>query len=106
MRSRLVAGGVLAVVAALLVAWGGDLDLPPVAVLGVAVGGCLASAREMTLLHRVGGFAGGALIAWLGYFLRAGFLPDTDNGRAVAAFLVVGLCAVLTLAPTPFWAPL
>jgi hypothetical protein len=106
MRSRLIAGALLAVTVALLVWLGRDLSLPAVALLGVAVGGTLALVRESSLLSRIGGFLAGVLIAWLGYLLRALVLPDTDGGRAVVALSVVLLCTALVLARAPLWAAL
>jgi hypothetical protein len=51
----------------------------------------------------------GFLLAWLGFALRAAVLPDSSAGRAVAAFIVVALIAVVTAASRgrlPLWSGL
>jgi ABC-type transport system involved in cytochrome c biogenesis permease subunit len=60
--------------------------------------------RDSSLARALGFFVG-FLLGWGGYALRAGVLPDTGAGRAVAAFLVI---AVLTgvCAATTGWVPL
>ena len=55
------------------------------------------------------GFLAGFLLAWLGFALRAAVLPDSSAGRAVAAFVVVALVAVVTAASRgrlPLWSAL
>jgi ABC-type transport system involved in cytochrome c biogenesis permease subunit len=58
---------------------------------------------------RAAGFVVGFLLGWVGYALRAGVLPDTGAGRAVAAFLVIavltGICAA-TMGWLPLWSGL
>ena len=58
---------------------------------------------------KLAGFGAGFVVAWLGFALRAAVLPDTSTGRAVAAFLVVGLIAVgcsATSGVVPLWSGL
>jgi hypothetical protein len=108
MRRTLLTGGLLAVFAALLAQFGGSLGLEEIrsALLGAALGAALGlvPGRDSSLGRAVGFFVG-FLLGWGGYALRAGVLPDTGAGRAVAAFLVI---AVLTgvCAATTGWVPL
>ena len=49
------------------------------------------------------------MAAWIGYAVRAGFLPDTAGGRAAAVGLVILLCVGITAAtvePPPLWSTL
>jgi hypothetical protein len=57
----------------------------------------------------VAGFLAGFLLAWLGFALRAAVLPDSSAGRAVAAFVVVALVAVVAAVSRgrlPLWSGL
>lgn len=110
-RRTLAVGGGLAVAAALLADKGSVLgaDLPHTALLGAALGAVLALVPDGSVAGRTGAFLGGFLSAWLGYALRAGFLPDAPAGRAVAAVVVVALVtglAVATDGRAPLWASL
>jgi hypothetical protein len=100
MRRTLITGGLLAVFAALLAQFGGALGLDEVrsALLGAALGAVLGIVPGVdSPVSRAVGFMVGFVLAWIGYGLRAGVLPDTGAGRAVAAFLVIvvltGICA-------------
>ncbi|HSE08950.1 MAG TPA: hypothetical protein VLB29_09800 [Nocardioidaceae bacterium] len=111
MRKTLLVGLGLTVAAVLVVfvSAGLDLDLEPVALLGVALGGVIALVPDRSPLVRLAGFAGGFSVAWVGYLLRAGLLPDSAGGRAVAvAFVVVAAVAIaaLTLGRVPLWSTL
>jgi hypothetical protein len=109
MRRTLLTGGLLAVFAALLAQFGGSLGLEEIrsALLGAALGAALGlvPGRDSSLARALGFFVG-FLLGWAGYALRAGVLPDTGAGRAVAAFLVIavltGICAA-TAAWMPLW---
>lgn len=108
MRRNLLTGLVLAVAAVLVVALSAtfDLELESVALLGAALGAVIALVPDRTPVARLIGFAAGFAIAWLGYAARAGLLPDTSSGRAVAVGAVVVLCtavAVLTQGRLPLW---
>ena len=111
MRKTLLAGVVLAVAAVLvvLISSGLDLELESVALLGAALGAVVALVPDRTPLIRLGGFFAGFIAAWIGYFIRAGFLPDSASGRAVAVGLVVLLCVGITAASMdrlPLWTTL
>ncbi len=111
MRRTLMAGGVLAVAAVLVVIVSSalDLELESVALLGGALGAVVALVPDRTPLVRLGGFAAGFVAAWIGYVVRAALLPDTAGGRAVAVGLVVLLCVGITAASMnrlPLWSTL
>jgi hypothetical protein len=108
MRPSLVGGAILAVATALMILVGEafGFGLNQVALLGGALGAALGLVPDRTLLQRAGGFVAGFLLAWLGYALRAGFLPDISAGRALAAIIVVGLCVVVVfvaMGRLPLW---
>jgi hypothetical protein len=108
MRRTALGGAILAVVAFLLVLFGEalNLDLEKVALTGAALGAVVALVPDRQPLFRALGFASGFLVGWGGYALRAGFLPDTSLGRALAALfvlLVVMGIAVATGTRVPLW---
>jgi hypothetical protein len=111
-RTRtLVTGAALAIAAFLLVDQGAlfGSDLPEVALLGVAAGAVLGLVPDRFPASRLGGFLTGYVAAWLGYALRAGFLPDTPLGRAIAAVVVIAAITVVASATAdrlPMWAGL
>jgi uncharacterized membrane protein YccC len=83
-----------------------DLDLESVALLGAALGAVVALVPDRTPVVRLGGFAVGAVAAFVGYVLRALLLPDTSAGRAVAAVVVLLLCVGVSAAARdrlPLW---
>jgi hypothetical protein len=107
----LAAGSAVAVLAGVLVNHGAALgaDFTKTALLGVAAGAALGLVPHSSAAGRAGGFAVGFLAAWLGYALRAGFLPDIPLGRALAAVVVVSLItavAVATMDRLPLWSGL
>ncbi|MDX6197707.1 MAG: hypothetical protein QOJ79_858 [Actinomycetota bacterium] len=109
-RARTLLTGAALAVAAFLLADQGALfgsDLPKVALLGAAAGAVLGLIRDHVPVARLGGFLAGFLAAWIGYALRAGFLPDIPLGRAIAAAVVVALVtavAVVSADRMPMWA--
>ena len=108
MRRTAIGGAILAVVAFLLILFGEalDLDLEKVALTGAALGAVVALVPDRQPLFRGLGFAGGFLVGWGGYALRAGFLPDTSLGRALAALLVLLVLMAIALATgtrVPLW---
>ena len=110
-RRTLLVGGALALTAGLLADKGSVLgaDLPHTALLGAALGAVLALVPDRTVAGRTGGFLAGFAAAYLGYALRAGLLPDSPAGRAVAVVVVVALVtgvAVATNGRAPLWAGL
>ncbi|HET7690439.1 MAG TPA: hypothetical protein VFK41_08675 [Nocardioidaceae bacterium] len=111
MRRLLLVGVLLAIAAAAAIVASAilDLELESVALLGAAMGAVIALVPDRTLLARVAGFGSGFVIAWIGYVVRAAWLPDTSSGRAVAAAIVVFACVAVsaaTLERIPLWAPL
>jgi hypothetical protein len=111
MRKTLMAGVVLAVAAVLLVIVSSalDLELESVALLGGALGAVVALVPNRTPLVRLAGFGAGFVVAWIGYAVRAQFLPDTSTGHAVAVGLVILLCVAITAASMdrlPLWTSL
>lgn len=110
-RRTLIAGSLLALGAALLADHGGHLGLEAtrIALYGAALGAVLGLVRQGSPAGRAGAFAAGFAVCWLGYALRAGYLPDIPMGRAIAAFLVVAgvtAVAVATNERLPMWAGL
>jgi hypothetical protein len=108
MRRTAIGGAILAVVAFLLILFGEalDLDLEKVALTGAALGAVVALVPDRQPIFRGLGFAGGFLVGWGGYALRAGFLPDTSLGRALAALLVLLVLMGIALATgtrVPLW---
>lgn len=112
MRLRiLTVGGVLAVIAALLVDHGDrfGLGLTHNALLGLALGSILGLVPGASTGGRIGGFVAGFLAAWAGYAARAGYLPDIPLGRAIAALAVVLIVTAVAAASSgraPLWAGL
>lgn len=111
MRRSVLAGLGLALTAGCLVALGAalDLELQPVALLGLAIGAVVALVADRSVGYRLSGLVAGVAAAWLGYLVRAQFLPDTEAGRAVFATLVVVLATGLVAASRdrlPLWSVL
>lgn len=111
MQRPLLAGTVLAVLAAVLVLLTGVLgsEVQAVALLGTALGGVLGLVADRSPGQRAAAFGAGLAAAWVGYLLRAAVLPDAPSGRAVAALLVVLACTLVaagTRGALPLWATL
>lgn len=111
MRRSMIAGLTLAVLVALVISLGQlfGWDLEHVALLGGAIGGALGLIPHRFGWGRIAGFLVGFFAAWIGFALRAAFLPDSSNGRAVAAFLVIAICTVVcavTSGRLPLWSSL
>ncbi|HEY2042786.1 MAG TPA: hypothetical protein VGH11_08920 [Jatrophihabitans sp.] len=111
MLKRFSSGLLLAVFAAVIIGLGQllGLDLQHVALLGSAIGGALGLIPHRSNLGRLGGFAVGFIAAWVGFAIRAAVLPDTTSGVAVAAFLVILVCTVVTTTTQgrlPLWSSL
>jgi hypothetical protein len=109
-RTRtLVTGSALALTAAALAGRGAvfGADLPKVALLGAAAGAVLGLVPDRSPAARLGAFLAGFAAAWFGYALRAGVLPDTPMGRAIAAVVVVAIVTAVATATAnrlPMWA--
>lgn len=111
MNSLFVRGFVLALFGAMTVLFGRALalDLDQVALLGVALGAVIGLVPDQPIINRIGGFAIGFALAWVGYAVRAAVLPDVPMGRAVAVFGVVAVAGVLvglTAGRLPLWSAL
>jgi len=96
MRRTLTAGLVLAVVTALIISLGGlfGFGLESFALLGAAIGGALGLVPHPYSWGRIAGFLVGFVAVWIGFALRAAVLPDSSNGRAVAALVVLAIVAL------------
>lgn len=111
MRKTMLVGLVVTVAAVLVVlvsAWF-DLELESVALLGVGVGAVIALVPDRSPWMRLVGLLGGVVAAWVGYLVRAGMLPDSPGGRAVAVGLVVVLAvgvAAAGMGRIPLWSSL
>ncbi len=109
---RSILGGLLLALAAALVVWLSaalDLELESAVLFGAAVGAVLAMVPDRTPAMRFVGFAGGFVIAWIGFFVRAALVPDTASGRAVVVGLVLLACVGLvaaTMGRLPMWSTL
>ncbi|HEY2880303.1 hypothetical protein [Nocardioides sp.] len=111
MRTTLLTGGVLVVAAVVLVLLSSSLglDVESVALMGASSGAVIALVPHRSPQWRLIGFLVGFSASWLAYLLRAGFLPDTAAGHAIAVGLVVAICslaAALSRDRIPLWSTL
>lgn len=111
MNSRVIKGVVLALFGALTIAFGHifGLNLDQVALLGVTLGAVIGLVPDRTLVERIVGFFVGFGLAWIGYALRAGMLPDTATARAIVVFGVIVIAMVFVVATgsrVPLWSTL
>jgi hypothetical protein len=107
----MLTGGVLVVAAVVIVMSSSSLglDVESVALMGAASGAVVALVPDRSPQMRLLGFLVGFLASWAAYLLRAGLLPDTRAGHAVAVAFVVVVCtlvAALTRTRVPLWATL
>jgi hypothetical protein len=107
----MLTGGVLVVAAVAIVMLSSTLglDVESVALMGAATGAVIALVPDRTPQARVIGFLVGFGASWLAYLVRAGFLPDTHAGHALAVGLVVIVCTLvagLSRDRVPLWATL
>jgi hypothetical protein len=107
-RATLLSGAVLTVGSILLVVLSASLGLgiESVALMGAGSGAVVALVPGRSPLDRLIGFVVGFAVSWLGYLLRAGFLPDTTAGHAIAVAAVVAICSVvaaLSRERLPLW---
>lgn len=108
MKTRVIKGAVLALFGALTIGFGHalGLDLDQVALLGVTLGGVIGLVPDRSLGQRIIGFAIGFVLAWVGYGLRAGLLPDSASARALVVFVVIAVAmfiAAATSGRVPLW---
>lgn len=96
MRSTLLSGAVLTVASILVIVLssGLGLDVESVALMGAGSGAVVALVPGRSPGLRLVGFLAGFALSWVGYLVRAGFLPDTTTGHALAVGVVVALCTV------------
>ncbi len=99
MRRTFIAGlGLtLAAPAVVLVSAGLDLDLVPTGLLGLGIGAVTALIPDRTASSRLLGVLAGIATCWLGYVVRARFLPDADLALAVTVGLVVAAVTALSV---------
>jgi len=109
MLRTLLSGFVLALCTAVVLMIGGGSELEHVALLGAALGGVIGLVPHDSPLGKLGGFALGFAMAWMGFAVRAAVLPDSTTGRAVAAFVVIlilGGAAAISSDRVPLWSSL
>jgi hypothetical protein len=110
MKRTLLTGALLAVAGALAVYVGAWLNLGLRSSLyGAALGAVLGLVTDRSVLGRLGAFLGGVVIAWIGYAVRAQFLPDSNSGQVIAVLVVVALITgmvLLSFGRLPMWAGL
>jgi hypothetical protein len=96
MRQSVVAGLLLAAATGLLILISDplSLDVEQFALVGVLLGAVLGLMKDVAVWDRLAGFGIGLVAAYVTYGVRAGYLPDSSGGRAVAA---AGLLAFLVL---------
>jgi len=110
-RITVLSGVVLTVGSILLIILGSSLglDVETVALMGAGSGAVVALVPHHSPMLRLGGFLAGFVLSWVGYLVRAGFLPDTASGHALAVGLVVALCCVVAAVSRdriPLWSAL
>jgi hypothetical protein len=110
-RTTLLSGAVLTVASILVIVLSAalGLDVESVALMGAASGAVVALVPHRSPQARLGGFLIGFAASWIGYLVRAGFLPDTTAGHAIAVSVVVALCTVAAAASRdriPLWSTL
>ncbi len=110
MKRTLLTGVLLAVAGALAVYVGAWLNLGlRSSIYGAALGAVLGLVANHSVLGRLAAFLGGVVIAWIGYAVRAQFLPDSTSGQIIAVVVVVVLITGMTLLSfgrLPMWAGL
>jgi hypothetical protein len=96
-RATLLSGAVLTVASILVIVLSSTLglDVESVALMGAGSGAVVALVPTRSPQDRLIGFLVGFAASWLGYLVRAGFLPDTTAGHAIAVAVVVAICTVV-----------
>jgi len=110
MKRTVTTGLLLAVGGVLAVYVGSWLNLGLRAtVFGASMGAVLGLVRDRSVVGRLAAFLIGVVVAWLGYAVRAQFLPDVPAGEALALVIVVALITVMAVVSGgrfPMWAGL
>lgn len=107
MKRTFVVGGFLAVftfLAVVLGAWA-QLGLDNV-LFATGCGALLGLYQQRSPGMRIGAFFLGFVVGWLGYVLRAAFLPDSFVAEGIAAFIGIAIVTIicgLTRNKLPFW---
>jgi hypothetical protein len=107
-RATLLSGAVLTVASILVIVLSSTLglDVESVALMGAGSGAVVALVPTRSPQDRLIGFLIGFAASWVGYLVRAGFLPDTTVGHAIAVAVVVAICtivAALSRDRLPLW---
>lgn len=110
-RSSVLAGVLLIILGAIVIEHGArfGIQLVHLGEMGLAIGAVLGLVPDRAPALRAGSFAVGFFAAWLGFALRAGFLPDIPLGRAIATVIVLALVTIATAVSFgrfPLWAGL
>lgn len=107
MRRVLVAGFVLAVLAALALWVGNQFSIAlGSTIFGVALGAVLALVPNLSPGKKIGGYLIGLVITFVMFAVQALFLPLASIGSIVGAFitvLVITIVAALLHSKIPFW---
>ena len=111
MRTTVLTGAVLVVAAVVIVMLSSSfgLDVESVALMGASTGAVIALVPHRSPAARLIGFLVGFVASWIAYVLRAGLLPDTKSGHAIAVAFVVLVCALvagLSRDRVPLWSTL
>ena len=110
MKRTVTTGLLLAVGGVLAVYVGSWLNLGLRAtVFGASIGAVLGLVSDRSVVGRLAAFLIGVIGAWVGYALRAQFLPDVPSGEALALVIVVALITVMAVVSGgrfPMWAGL
>lgn len=86
-----------------------DLELQPFVLAGIAAGAIAARVSDRSGLADLGGLILGFAVAWLGYLLRATYLPEGDLGATLAVVLILLGCALVAAVSqgrVPLWSVL
>jgi hypothetical protein len=96
MRQSVVAGLLLAAATGLLILLSEPLNLhvEQYVLVGLLLGAVLGLMADLAMWDRLAGFGIGLVAIWIAYGVRAGFLPDSSGGRAIAS---AGLVAFFVL---------
>jgi hypothetical protein len=110
-RTTALTGAVLGVaaVAVVMLSSSFGLDVESVALMGAATGAVVALVPHGLPLGRLLGFLVGFGSSWIAYLLRAGLLPDTRVGHAIAVAFVIVVCTLaagLSRGRMPLWSTL
>ena len=110
MKRTVTTGLLLAVGGVLAVYIGSWLNLGLRAtIFGASMGAVLGLVRDRSVVGRLAAFLIGVVVAWIGYAVRAQFLPDVPSGEALALVIVVALITVMAVVSAgrfPMWAGL